>query len=367
MNFSTTYNDILAQIDNIKPEEYSRTRNFADGAVTKLSPYISRGVISTKIIYEIILNKGYKPYKIEKFIQELAWRDYFQSVHKALGSQLFNDIKQPQPDVSNQQIASNIATAHTDIIAINEAIEKLYETGYMHNHSRMYVASMACNIAKSHWAKPAEWLYYHLLDADIASNTCSWQWVAGSFSSKKYYANQENINKYLYSDQKNTYLDREYAELVRMSIPQDLQGLETLHLKTNLPDTASFNLDADKPVLLYNAYNIDPLWRADEEVERVLILEPTHFAKYPMCEKTIGFIISLFENNIPHKGKAKIFIGEFAALKTTLNITSFIYKEHPLNAHYTGTCDERDWMFKDVKKYVSSFFQYYKMCTKNLK
>ncbi len=364
MKFSTDYKEILALVDAIDPENYARTRNFEDGAVTRLSPYISRGVISTKMIYESILKKGYKAYKIEKFVQELAWRDYFQSVHKALGDKLFEDIKQPQEDVHNHKIPANIEKPDTGIQAIDTEINKLYKTGYMHNHCRMYVAGMVCNIAKSYWEKPSQWLYYHLMDADIASNTCSWQWVAGSFSGKKYFANQDNINRYFYSKQKDTYLDKEYAELVKMAVPAELQELKTLDLHTDLPSHAAFKTDAGKPILLYNAYNIDPLWRADEDAERVLILEPSVFKKFPMCEKTIQFIETLFKNIIKHNGRAKIFCGDFKEFISLHETKNIIYKEHPLNAHYEGTCDERDWMFTDVKKYVPSFFKYYKMAVK---
>jgi deoxyribodipyrimidine photo-lyase len=63
----------------------------------------------------------------------------------------------------------------------------------------MYIASLACNVAQSQWRIPAKWMYYHLLDADWASNALSWQWVAGTNSNKKYFANQNNINKYCFT------------------------------------------------------------------------------------------------------------------------------------------------------------------------
>ena len=72
----------------------------------------------------------------------------------------------------------------------------------------MYIASIVCNIAKSHWKLPSKWFYYYLLDGDLASNNLSWQWVCGANSSKKYYANQENINKFCFTKQKNTFLDK---------------------------------------------------------------------------------------------------------------------------------------------------------------
>ena len=64
----TDYNEILKKIDLIDPINYSRNRNFIDGSVSKLSPYISRGVISTKIIFDFLMKKQYNFSKIEKFM-----------------------------------------------------------------------------------------------------------------------------------------------------------------------------------------------------------------------------------------------------------------------------------------------------------
>ena len=135
--FETDFNKILQQVDAIDPIEYGKTRNYIDGAVTKLSPYISRGVISTKYIARKVLGKGYKPYQIESFLKELAWRDYFQQVWLALEDDINKDIKQAQPNVVNQQIATVIVDAKTGIDAIDNGIQDLYDTGYMHNHLPM--------------------------------------------------------------------------------------------------------------------------------------------------------------------------------------------------------------------------------------
>jgi deoxyribodipyrimidine photo-lyase len=71
-NFPTSYEKILERIHHINPTQYGKTRNFINGAVTYLSPYISRGVISVKQVMESVLQKGYKPYQVIKFLQELA-------------------------------------------------------------------------------------------------------------------------------------------------------------------------------------------------------------------------------------------------------------------------------------------------------
>jgi deoxyribodipyrimidine photo-lyase len=161
---------------------------------------------------------------LEPLIQQLCWRDYFQRIAQV--KDINTEIKQVQEHVKHYAIPLSITEAKTGIQAIDQAIETLFESGYMHNHNRLYLAALTCNIGKSHWLHPAKWMYYHLLDGDWASNACSWQWVAGANSSKKYFANQENINKYTASKQRNTYLDTSYEVLPEMEIPASLTTTE---------------------------------------------------------------------------------------------------------------------------------------------
>ena len=218
MNFPTDIASIWNRIDSVDPIAYGHTRNYLQGDVTYLSPYISRGVISPRQVAAAVLSKGYTPEQIQRFLQELAWREYFQRVWQQLGDDLFDDIRVNRTPLSSSLLPTAIATANTGIEALDQGIEMLYRTGYMHNHLRMYTASAVCNISKAYWKLPSQWMYYHLLDGDLASNTCSWQWVAGSFSTKKYYCNQENINKYCNTHQQNTWLDHDYSVLPVMTV-----------------------------------------------------------------------------------------------------------------------------------------------------
>lgn len=164
--FSTDLAEITAGIHKIDPIAYGRSRNFIDGAVTRLSPYISRGLISPRQVLDSLFERGYLAHAILPFIKELAWREYFQRVWQSLGVGISRDIRQSQPGYQHRQISRNLILANTGIDVINTAIHELYTTGYLHNHLRMYLASMACNIAKAHWLLPAQWMYFHLLDAD---------------------------------------------------------------------------------------------------------------------------------------------------------------------------------------------------------
>lgn len=363
MNFSVEYDTIIEQLNNIDPVRYARTRNFINGDVTYLSPYISRGVLTLQQIKEAVLKKGYKPYQIEKFLQELAWREFFQRVWFAKGDALLNDLKQPQQEVLHQEMIAAVANAQMGIDAINEQINKLYNTGYMHNHARMYIAGISCNIAKAYWKEPSRWMYYHLLDGDVASNTCSWQWVAGSFSSKKYVANQENINRYLFSKQQHTFLDCSYEQLQTMPVPEVLKETSSLNLQTTLPVTEKPLIEKGKQVLVYNSYNLNPLWRKEEEANRILLLEPSHFKKYPVSEKVLEFIIGLSKNI----SGIQVYCGEIEELITLTGDEVIVSKEHPAFNYYPGIKDNYDWMFPEVKGYYPSFFSFWKKCERYLK
>lgn len=361
LHFTTDYTEIAAKINNIDPVKYGQTRNYINGAVTYLSPYIARGVISTKQVLEIILAKGYKIPQIESFVKELCWRDYFQRV--AQTKNINQEIKQPQAAVSNYAISTNIINATTGIEGIDTAIQQLYLNGYMHNHCRMYTAALVCNIAKSHWLLPAQWMYYHLLDGDWASNACSWQWVAGANSSKKYYANQENINRYTNTNQLNTYLDKTYEVLESMETPDLLSETQKPIFKTTLPESNLTQIDNHLPTFIYNYYNLDPLWHKEEPGNRILLIEPHFFQQYPVSEKCMQFMLSL-SNNIPD---IKLYVGSFKSLMETYSIKDIYYKEHPLNIGYSGKMENRDWISNEVTGYFPSFFSYWKKIEKQLK
>ena len=361
MQFPTHYQDILVRIDLINPVLYSKTRNFIDGTVTRLSPYVSRGVISLPMIKDAFLKK-YTRYQSEKLIQELAWREYWQRVWEAKGDEIFSDLKKTQEDVETTEIPSAILNAQTGIAAIDQCIKDFYITGYMHNHCRMYVASITCNIGKAHWMNPSRWLYYHLLDGDLASNTLSWQWVAGAFAAKKYYCNQENINRYCYTDQTKTFLDKNYEALPLMERPSELTCATKFNLKTKLPKTAYPVIDEQLPTLIYNAYNLDPMWYQNIKANRILLLEPSHYQKYPVSEKVIDFITSLSSNikNI------QIYTGEFVDLLAYSGKSDIMFKKHPAFVHYKGTAVSYDYLFPQVSGYFNSFFSYWKKCEKHI-
>ena len=353
----TNYNEIINKLDTINPIRYAKDRNFINGSVTKLSPYISRGIISTKSVFDFLLEKGYSLKSMQKFVQELVWREFWQMTW--IDKNINEDLRTKQKDYKNIGMPKKVNDFDTGINAIDNSIKLLYNTGYMHNHLRMYVASLVTNIGKYHWKTPAKWMYYHLLDADWGSNALSWQWVCGSNSNKKYYANQDNINRFTNSNQKNTILDKSYDELINYKCEGVFEDEINLNLKVNFPKSDIFTNQNEKPICIYNFYNLDTKWRQEVDANRVLLIEPSIFNKYPISDNSMKFMLDLSKNikNII------IFVGEFSDLP--INGSDVYFKEHPLNFNYKGIKDDRDWIFKPEQGF-SSFFKHWNYVLKKL-
>lgn len=156
-------------------------------------------------------------------------------------------------------------------------------------------------------------------------------------------------------------MDVPYNDFENLEIPQVLLFSETLSLTTPLPEQKAITVNTELPVFIYNFYNLDPLWEKEQPANRILLLEPSHFKKYPVSQNTINFVLGLSKNikNI------QIYIGEFNELISFYNLKTIYYKEHPLSKHYHGIEIQRDWMF-DVKGYYSSFFAFWKKCKKEI-
>jgi deoxyribodipyrimidine photo-lyase len=360
MDFPTKYDEILARIHQVDPIKYGQTRNFLNGAVTYLSPYIARGVISTKMVLDAVLDKGYQVDEIESFVKELAWRDYFQRLGQVRN--LEKDIKFPQTEVEHHEIPLSVVHAQTGIQALDSAIESLYAHGYMHNHLRMYTAAVVTNVGKAHWFLPSKWMYYHLLDGDFASNRCSWQWVCGANSNKKYVANQENINRFAGTQQHSTFLDCPYESLPPKKVPTELLETTDLTLETQLPIVENFYLDSTQPTFVYNYYNLDPLWHKEEAGNRILLLDPAFFKEHPVSSNVLNFALELAQNI----ENLKLFVGSFSELVEKCSLSEIYFKEHPLNDGYAGTEEPRDWISTQITGFFPSFFAYWKPLQKEL-
>ncbi|MEY4986337.1 MAG: Deoxyribodipyrimidine photo-lyase [Bacteroidota bacterium] len=357
MKFSTKREEIYAQIDRFDVEKYARSRNFISGGVSYLSPYLSRGFITVPQVVARLKERGIGVEQAEKFIQELAWREFYTRTWFQKGGGIFEDIRHPQAGIERFGVPKAVLNASTGIQALDAALVNFPATGYLHNHLRMYLAATICNVAKYHWLEPAQWMYYHLLDGDLASNALSWQWCAGTFSNKLYYANQENINRYTGSQQRGSYLDFEYEDLPAQAAPGILCSSVEAVLDFTPPVTKTLDIQADLPTFIYTHYTLDPTFHEGEEGNRILVLEPSHFAKHPMSPRTMQFIYDLAAN-IPG---LQIYFGEYS----DLNIQG-IFRDHPINTHFQGVREVHPSLAPSLQGEFNSFFSFWNKLSKQL-
>ena len=212
--FAATIEAAKDRLSKVKPAVYAKTRNFLDGAVTRLSPYITHGFLTVPDCVQE-LSKRYTLTLEDKLIYEFAWREFFSHVWSVLGDDILKDIRPPVwRGRYNPTLPDDIRHASTGVKAIDESIQSLYETGYLHNHCRMWIASYVIHVRKVHWKVGADWMYSHLLDGELSSNHLSWQWVAGTFSHKPYLFNAENVKRYAPQwDCKGSIIDTSYEDL----------------------------------------------------------------------------------------------------------------------------------------------------------
>ncbi|WP_374523247.1 FAD-binding domain-containing protein [Hydrogenophaga sp.] len=196
-HFPPTRADALRRIGAIRPSDYARTRNALDGAVTRLSPYLTHGLVGLREVLQGMVAGHTLPAQ-HKLVFELGWRAYFRHVWQHRGDGILQSLHPgPLPDEAYaRELPADIRQGRTGVPAIDQAVRELYATGWLHNHARMWLASYVVHVRKVHWRAGADWLYGHLLDGDLASNHLSWQWVAGTGSHKPYLFNAENVAKF---------------------------------------------------------------------------------------------------------------------------------------------------------------------------
>lgn len=188
----------LAAID---PERYGRTRNYLDGAVTRLGPYLRHGVVSLAEVWRRAGALVDDPQgRAAKFACELAWRDYWHRLYEQWGEGVWHDREDYKTGWKSDDYASDlppgISAGQTGLACMDSFSHQLCQTGYLHNHSRMWLAAYIIHWRRVRWQAGTRWFLTHLLDGDPASNNLSWQWVASTFSHKPYFFNRDNLEKY---------------------------------------------------------------------------------------------------------------------------------------------------------------------------
>ncbi|MFG6428454.1 FAD-binding domain-containing protein [Roseateles sp. LYH14W] len=218
--FAPTLAAARARIAAVRPAAYARTRNALDGAVSGLSPYLTHGLVTLPEVLAGVAARH--PLLVQhKFVYELGWRAYFRHVWQHRGDAILQSLHAgPLPDDAYaRELPDDIRQACTGVPVVDEAVRALYATGMLHNHARMWLASYVVHVRRVHWRAGADWLYAHLLDGDLASNHLSWQWVAGTGSSRPYLFNADNVARYApaHWHSPGSVIDTSYEALDRMA------------------------------------------------------------------------------------------------------------------------------------------------------
>jgi len=205
--FPDTRKDALRRLAEFsqKVSRYSRERNYVVPGhtnVSRLSPAVRHRLITETEVAEAVL-KRYSFSTVEKFLQEIYWRRYWKSwlaMRPQVWTEYLAEIEELKKGTDMAQ-AQLISQGEGPIFVMNDFARELIETGYLHNHARMWFAAYWIHTMRLPWQLGADFFYRHLLDADPASNTLSWRWVAGLQTlGKTYLARRSNIEKYLHRD-----------------------------------------------------------------------------------------------------------------------------------------------------------------------
>lgn len=214
--FEPTDDALSERLSAIDIAAYGRSRNHLQGPVTRLSPYITHGLTSIPELFAKLPALRLT----DKLAFEFGWREFFHHVWSRGGDAILSDLRPALPGVRYaNELPGDIREGRTGLAVIDRAVQQLYQTGYLHNHARMWVASYVVHLRKVHWRAGADWMFAHLLDGDLASNHLSWQWVAATFSSKPYLFNAENVARYAPADWQcaGSVIDTSYEALERIA------------------------------------------------------------------------------------------------------------------------------------------------------
>tara|TARA_B100001093_G_scaffold315291_1_gene300812 strand:+ start:226 stop:1368 length:1143 start_codon:yes stop_codon:yes gene_type:complete len=265
--------------------EYSKLRNFDFGPsdrsnISCLSPYITHGIISELELIKKSLNK-FSFTKNEKFIQEILWRTYWKGwleLRPNVWTDYLNELKKIREEFKDNADYKNAIEAKTNIECFNEWVNELKKNNYLHNHTRMWFASIWIFTLNLPWQLGSEFFMKHLYDGDAAANTLGWRWVAGiQTQGKNYLASEWNIKKFTNNRFNNIKLkesappkinDKTYsASKLEFNNPQNIEDKNLLIFENNLSfENTDFNNQKFKKILLVSNKNENRTIKLSEKV-----------------------------------------------------------------------------------------------------
>ena len=226
-------------------KDYSSQRNYDFGPqsrenISNLSKYISHRIINEYDFIREILSE-YHFQKVDKFIQEVFWRVYWKGwlEHRP---QVWRDFVDSSPNYSEEDYKKAII-GETGIECFDDWVKEIKTENYLHNHTRMWFASIWIFTLNLPWELGARFFMKHLFDGDAASNTLSWRWVAGiQTQGKNYLARECNIRKFTNQRYVNTSLNENALPLETYKVYSH-QEIRYLHTKQKYKNLVLFDSD----------------------------------------------------------------------------------------------------------------------------
>ena len=288
MNFEASRAKALDKLNNFVENnlsEYSKLRNFDYGPdnrsnISCLSPYITHGIINEKEVIKKSLDK-FSFAKNEKFIQEVLWRTYWKGwleLRPSVWTDFLIELKKIKGDFQNNQNYKNAIDGKTNVECFNYWVNELKENNYLHNHTRMWFASIWIFTLNLPWQLGAEFFMQHLYDGDAASNTLGWRWVAGVQTQGKHYlASEWNIKKFTNNRFSNIKLnenappkisEKRYSILKQnFSNPEDIDQNNLIIFENNLCfETSDFQNNKFKKFYIISNKNENRCIKLSEKV-----------------------------------------------------------------------------------------------------
>jgi hypothetical protein len=288
MKFEASRAKALDQLNNFVENnlsEYSKLRNFDFGTdnrsnISCLSPYITHGIIHEIEVIKRSLRK-LSFVKNEKFIQEVMWRIYWKGwleLRPNVWTDYLIELKKIKKEYKNNQNYINAIDGKTNIECFNLWVIELKENNYLHNHTRMWFASIWIFTLELPWQLGAEFFMKHLYDGDAAVNTLGWRWVAGiQTQGKNYLASEWNIQKFTNKRFNNIKLKenappkistKNYSvSKLEFNNPQNLEEKNLLIFENNLSfEISDFNNQKFKKIFLISNKNENRTIELSEKV-----------------------------------------------------------------------------------------------------
>jgi len=303
MKFKTSRIEALEVLKNYIEKDisiYTAQRNFDLGPqnrknISCLSPYITHRLISEYEVAKKVLSK-YPYQKLEKFIQEIFWRVYWKGWLE-LRPKVWIDFVEDLKNIPNSNEYEKAINGETNIDCFNDWVKEIKENNYLHNHTRMWFASIWIFTLKLPWQKGAEFFLRELFDGDAASNTLSWRWVAGiQTKGKNYIAQNWNINKFT----NNKYKDLKLSENPQPIIDQREYKISPINTGNN--ESTSNKLFFFENELDFQIFNINSY----KNVYCILLSNEERQIK--LGNKVLEYKKNLIKNQIQNSGLKIEFI-----------------------------------------------------------